>query len=556
MFHALLLGCLAGAASLVQAPARAQEPPRQAPANVPAAASVSTSTNEADAEPRFAIHEFEVEGNSVLSTLAIEAAVLPFLGDGRAMGDVEAARAALEKAYQAAGYLTVFVDVPEQRLDDAVVRLRVTEGRVERLRVTGSRWYDQGFIRDKLPALTPGGVPDFNAVQTEISAVTRDERRVQPVLRPGVAPGTVEVELKVTDKLPLSASIELNNRHAADTDPWRVQATLRYDNLFQRDHGIALTAITAPREPSQSKVLVANYSMPLQGGWAFAAYAVASDSVVEPLGAALVFGKGTTLGARWLRSHADAQSTHTLGFGFDIKNLKERVVAGSDALSTPLRYAPLQVSYTGSWPAADSGWSLNTTFVAALRSLLQRRIACPGNIGMVDQFACKREGADGGFAYLRGDLRHTRRFDNIPGEWAARLGWQLATQPLVSAEQFAAGGAETVRGYLEAEASGDHALLGSLEWRSPDFTPKKDSPQGSLLSKLQGLVFIDVARTNIQQPAAGQPGRIPLLGAGFGLRVRAGPGWSGEADLAWPHKRTRTTAAGDARLHLRVLGQF
>ncbi len=543
MFYALLLGCLAGATSLVHLPTLAQTTAPDQPRNVPG--------SDADAGPRFAIHEFEIEGNSVLSALAVEAAVLPFLGDTRAMADVEAARAALEKAYQAAGYLSVFVDVPEQRLDHAVVRLRVTEGQVDRLRVTGARWYDQGFIRDKLPALAPGSVPDFNAVQAQVAAINRDERRVQPVLRPGAAPGTVEVELKVTDKLPLAATVELHNRHAADTDAWRVQATLRYDNLFQRDHGIAVTAITAPRETAQSKVLVANYSLPLHGGWTFAAYAVASDSVLEPLGAALVVGKGSTVGARWLRNHADAQSSHTLGFGFDVKNLKERVIAGGDALSTPLRYAPLQLSYAGAWPAADHSWSLNTTLVAALRSLLQRRIPCPGNIGAVDQFACKREGADGGFSYWRADLKHTRRFDGLPGEWAARLGWQLATQPLVSAEQFAAGGAETVRGYLEAEASGDHALLGSLEWRSPGWALTDIAK-----SNLQGLVFIDVARTSVSQPSAGQPRRTPLLGAGFGLRLRAAPGWSGEADLAWPQKQTRASSAGQARLHLRVLGQF
>ncbi len=517
----------------------------------PAAPTPSPSAAPAAAELRFAIHEFEIEGNSVLGALAVEAAVLPFMGDNRSMADVEAARAALEKAYQTAGYLTVFVDVPEQRIDEAVVRLAVTEGRIERLRVTGSRYYDQGRILAQLPALATGGVPNFNAVQQQISALTREERRVQPVLRPGFEPGTVEVELKVTDQLPLTAGVELNNRHAADTDPWRLQATLRYGNLFQRDHGLAVTFITAPREPSQSMVLVANYSLPLDRGWSFVGYALASDSVVEPLGATQVIGKGNTIGARWLHGSATADASHTWGFGFDFKNVKERVVAGSDTLATPLRYAPLQWSYAGNWPGRDTSWSLTSSFVGALRNWLQRRVDCPGNIGPVDQFACKREGADGGFAYWRGDLRHTRRVAGIPGDWSARLAWQVATQPLVSAEQFAAGGAETVRGYLEAEASGDSALLGSLEWRSQNL-----APASGFVTSVQSIAFVDLARTRLSRAAAGQPARVPLAGVGFGLRVRAAPQWTGEADIAWSQKSTKVSPAGDARLHVRLAGQF
>ncbi|WP_341893424.1 POTRA domain-containing protein, partial [Variovorax sp. YR752] len=113
---ALAVGSLA-TPSFAQAQAQAQ-----APAAEPAAQ-----------ELRFDVLEYVIEGNSVLGTAAIEAAVMPHMGPQRSMVDVEAARAALEKIYQGAGYLTVFVDVPEQRVDGGVITLRVLEGRVERL---------------------------------------------------------------------------------------------------------------------------------------------------------------------------------------------------------------------------------------------------------------------------------------------------------------------------------------------------------------------------------------------------------------------------------------
>ena len=108
---------------------------------------VAAAQGAPEAAPRFDILEFEIEGNTALPATAIEKAVMPYMGPQRNLDDAEAARAALEKAYQSAGFLTVFVDLPEQRIDAGVVRLKVLEGRIERLYVTGSRYFDQGEIR-------------------------------------------------------------------------------------------------------------------------------------------------------------------------------------------------------------------------------------------------------------------------------------------------------------------------------------------------------------------------------------------------------------------------
>jgi hemolysin activation/secretion protein len=168
-----------------------------------------------------------------------------------------------------------------------------------------------------------------------------------------------------------------------------------------------------------------------------------------------------------------------------------------------------------------------------------------------DQFACKRQGADGGFATWRGDLRHTRRVAGVPGEWGLRLGWQLASQPLVPSEQYVVGGVDTVRGYLEAAASGDNGVLGSFEWRSP---PLLDP--GAHGIAMNGLLFVDGSHTNLIDVAAGQSAGTSLVGAGMGLRVRAAPTWSGAIDLAWPLRSTGTTPSRDAQFYLRLAGQF
>ena len=160
----------------------------------------------------FDVLEYRVEGNSMLPPITIERVLYPHLGQGKKIEDVEKARAELERRYRDAGYPTVLVDIPEQDVSASVVRLRVTEGRVDKVRVTGARYYSQGRILEKFPALTQGKVLYLPDVQKGLAEVNRTAgRRVTPILRPGKTPGTVEIDFRVDDTLPLHAALELDD---------------------------------------------------------------------------------------------------------------------------------------------------------------------------------------------------------------------------------------------------------------------------------------------------------------------------------------------------------
>ena len=529
------------------------------PAAVPVPTAVVTP-----AAPKFDILEYEITGNTRLSATQIEAAVLPFLGEQLSMAEVDAARAALEKAYQTAGYLSVFVDVPEQRVDGGVIRLAVLEGRVGLLRVTGARYYAQGRIRDAVPELAVGQVPNFNLVQQQLAEVSRgDERRVLPVTRAGRLPGTMEIDLQVEDRLPLGGSVELSNAAATGTDPLRMAVNLHYDNFLQRDHSIAMTVLGAPAALAQSKVFVFNYLAPLSGGSSLALSYVNSSSDLESLGGTRVLGRGTTMGLRYAMTRPLPNSTHSLSLGLDYKNLSEDVITSAGMIAAPLRYMPLQAGYNGSWWGESSQQQLSVTAVVGLRPLLQtQRADCQladGTFGSEDQFACKRRNADGGFSTLRFDWRGTQRLGAV--ELAGRLSAQLSTQALTSAEQFAVGGADTVRGYAEGAAAGDMGLLASLELRSRNLAPSLlaaiDASNSSRFSELVVYGFVDAARISLQGAEVGQQRRTPLLGSGLGLRLGVRPGISLALDWAQRHRPVPGHPDADSQhVHLRAALRF
>ncbi len=505
-------------------------------------------------EGRFDVMEFVVEGNSVLPALRIEEVVYPSLGEKKTIQDVEVARAALEKAYHDGGYLSVFVDIPEQEVGSGgKVRLRVTEGKVERLRVSGARYYALGRIKAKTPELAEGSVPYFPAVQKQLASVNQgSDRRVTPVMRPGRSPGKVEVELKVDDKPPLHGNVELNDRYSANTTKTRLNASARYDNLFQREHSLSLSVQTAPEKTSESKVFSATYVVPTDAGNYLAVYGVISESDVAAVGDVNVIGNGKIAGLRYivpLRARPDY--SHSLTVGADYKDFDETVnLQGADSSNTPISYLPLSLGYEGTWQGQNSQTKFGSTLNFALRGIADDQVECIAGV-FVDEFACKRYLGKANYAYLRLDLKHTRQFAN---GWSlqGRIAAQVANGPLISSEQFAAGGVDSVRGYTESAAAGDDGLIGGVELRMSSLSAGRQSLVDLGFTELIPYVFAEGATLRVQDALAGQTDRFDLLSAGLGLRFKGWGGLTGSLDLAYPFEAAGQVQAGDSRAHFKL----
>ena len=524
----MCLAFLPGLALAEQAPSPATAPP--------------SAPDDSKDDSRFDILEYDVAGNSVLPTLAIEEAVYPYLGEKKTVKNVEQARQALEKTYHDAGYLTVLVDIPEQEVKSGQVRLKVTEATVDRLKVTGSRYYSLGWIKQHTPSLAEGSVPYFPDVQKELTALARTpDRQVVPVLRAGKAPGTVEVDLQVKDNLPLHGSIEANNRYGPNTTHSRVTASLRYDNLWQRQHSLSLSYQVAPEKPAESSVLSGTYVIPGVGGQAYALYAVRSRSNVSAVGGFTALGKGNFYGLRWImpvRSR-DERYNHTLTFGADYKDSFESVVGSADTITTPIRYAPFMIQYAGNkrWEKAATQFDITANF--HLR----------GARNNDEEFANKRFDASANYFYMRGNVRHTQAL----GKWSvlAKMSGQAASGPLISNEQFAAGGADSVRGYLEAEALGDAGVQGTLELRTPPLL----NPATSGFEQIFALAFVDRAWLTVLSPLPSQQSGFSLSSAGVGLRLQR-KGLQFGLDWALPFKSLTYTQVRTPRIHASLAYEF
>ncbi|EQB01610.1 hypothetical protein L288_17725 [Sphingobium quisquiliarum P25] len=496
------------------------------------------------------ILNYQVEGNSVLSRKEIEQAVMPFLGPQRPLADVDQARTALMEAYHAKGFETVNVIIPAQEVQGGNIRLKVVEMRVGRLRVDGATYYSPEDIKDRMPSLKEGEVPNYNDLSRELAAVNRSQDRViAPTLRAGLEPGTVDIDLTVEDKLPLHGTLELNDRASANTERLKLSGSLTYANLFQLDHSLSLQGQISPQNPSESWAVSASYAVPIRNTpITLVAYGVHTDSDVAALGGINVLGSGDILGLRAIYSSISGDpaepTVHQFTAGLDYKSFKENLLAEDEdsAAYTPIDYAPLMVRYALSkrTPKFDFDFGIGASF--GLRGL-----------GADDvEFGLKRYNANANWSVLRGDASYTRK---LPGDWrvGGAVQWQYAGEPLISNEQFSLGGYDSVRGYYESFNLGDDGVSGQFQVDTPSLLA------AGLIRQLRLFTFVDGGYARIHDPLSVQDEHMRLLSVGGGLNLQLDYGLNGALSISRPLVDRASTLSdfGDGfRLQFRIWEQF
>lgn len=510
----------------------------------PIAAQAGDSAQGNKPEPHFYVDEYRVLGNTVLSAREIERVLYPLLGKDKTLTDVEAAKTALEKLYHDRGYNTVFVDIPPQRIEDGVVRLKVTEGRVEREQIHGAHYFAERDVIAALPAATPGEVLQTSKLQAELTAVNRatPDRSVVPILKAGSEPGTVDLALEVNDTLPLHASLELNNQATIDTRPLRSVATVSYDDMFDRLDMLSLQYQTTPQQLDQVRVVAANYIFhTLDFGLQPSLLYVNSNSTVPTAGTLGVIGVGEITGLRlaWALP-GEAASVQTLTFGADYKHFRNTINQNAtSALNTPITYLNLTLTYAGLWRADWRTTTFSISADAGPRGLVNNSTA----------FANDRFNGRANYFYLRGDLA----FDfKLPQGLRLRLraAGQAATEPLITNENLSIAGVDAVRGYLESEELGDKGIKGTVQLYSPVWHVN-ERQIGDL------FVFFDAGRDWIIDSLPGEPAGAELRSYGAGLDLL--PGQKNlTAGLTWAKALTAAsvTTAGSSRVLFFLRGAF
>ena len=219
------------------------------------------------------------------------------------------------------------------------------------------------------------------------------------------------------------------------------------------------------------------------------------------------------------------------------------VVSPVPVTHRPLEYLPLSLNYSASWhiPWSTLTWGLgisgNPWYSGSLKNLrnITGSTKSSGHwVTLNPSFSWQIPIHTNWLTTLRAD-----------GQWAS--------EPLISNEQFGAGGVNSVRGYHEGEVFGDSGWHVTLEEQTPPHMV------GIIFGKtplvIRGSVYMDYAQTYLLDPQ-GRPDGVALWGAGLGGVASIGSHLETRLLFSLPLSKTTITDAYRPFFNFALTAQF
>lgn len=487
---------------------------------------------QAPAVIRFDINRFDVSGNTLLPDDVVQAALQPFTGKDRDFGSVQKALEALEAVYHKRGFNVVQVELPEQELNQGVVKLKVVQTKIGKVKVDGQQFFTADNIRHSLPGLVEGQTPNIKKVSASLRMANENpSKKVTLQLESSDQDGEVDALLKVADEKVWKLGANLDNTGSPSTGKTHLGLLYQHANLFNLDHVLSLQYTTTLEKPSQVAIYGLGYHIPLYSLGdsvdIFANYSDVDSGVVTTISTGpgqgrgsdfAVAGKGKVFGVRYnhnLGRFGDYEPK--LSYGLDHKVFINDIQLGGFQLGKDVTVRPLSIAYFGTKPIKNGEINFSTT--------LLRNIPGGKNGGSADIEAV-RLGAAANYTILRWTANLSL---NLPADWQMRaaMNGQYTKDALIPGEQFGAGGSTSVRGFNERELANDTGFQVNLELYSPNWCRGSDSTP--LQCRL--VLFYDGAHAERNKALPGEVESATIGSVGLGWRVLLGRYMSAQMDL-------------------------
>lgn len=469
----------------------------------------------------------------------------PFLHQTVTEQAVQKIRRTIAHYYRSVGHPLVVVQVPEQEASKGVLLLLVLESRVGEVKLEGNSWTSNQRLREYF-RLRPNQVIDEGHLMNDVHFVNRNPfRRIDVIYAPGAEPGTTDVTLKATEKRSFRFYTGADNSGVDPIGQGRYRAGFNWGNALGLDHIMAYQYTMA----LDTKLFYAHtgeYIIPLP--WKHVLDVFGGYSHVEPKKT-----KGIRRNKGWslqtslrytipLKVYSSYE--HEISGGFDFKRTNNTFEFSEDypRFGNNVNLTQLLVSYTGSFRRERFQLDFDSHLYWS-----------PGKC-LADQtnqaYDSLRPGAKNRWFYFRGSCAYLQ---TLPYEYSFSLvsRGQYSSQTLLPSEQFGLGGYDTVRGYEQRELNKDHAILVSLEGRSPPLHFLKHKRDA-----LQFLLFADYGWGNNRQNVPCGETAAYLFGAGPGVRYSI-PHYL-TTQLDWGIKLHKKTAygGGNSMFHFSITAAY
>lgn len=409
------------------------------------------------------VKQFQFAGNTVFPDETLAFLVSGYTGKSITPEELHDAVDIISLHYYNSGYANSGALIPNQSVENGIIRIEIVEGRLDRIDITGNTRLREGYIRRRMVSLKDKkNIPlNITRVRNRLKMLRQDPRiqNINARLTPGIEPGIAVLEVEVKEEKPFHIDISADNHRPPAIGSY--QGTLALSHINLSGLGDTLAAEYSLTEGLDAWDI--SYSIPVTrwdtivgAGMERSESVVVSDSFAEldirsettryfcflnhPVYKTLE--TELTLGLK-LEKHEN--NTYLLGEPFSFS----KGVYQGESENTVLRFSQQWVQR-----------SMNQ--VIALYSSF--------NFGIEDDetdnqaFETYQE-----FESWLGQAQYIRRPELFDSTMLLSAKIQYADDPLLPSEKFALGGNSSVRGYRENRITSDTGVNISFEWRIPVF---------------------------------------------------------------------------------------
>lgn len=398
-------------------------------------------------------------GHTQIMETDLQLLVVDNLGKKLGFNELQAVADSVSNFYRGKGYFVARAYLPQQEIKDGIVEIAVLEGKVGAATVKqdGSirthASVAQGLLNTNVPV---GSIVQEKALE-RAALLANDLPGIDASINldPGAQTGETNVTLNTTEGKIFSASVDLDNHGNRFTGQYRLGTTLSLNSPFGFGDQLGLRLMHTDEKLAMIR---GSYSMPVGSNGARAGLAI-SRVVFEVIPTAGISPKG--------------DSTQYTVFGlYPLERQRDRSIF-------------LSANYDHKEQRNNSGAGTideRTLNVLTLGASMQSRDSLGGGgigfanisvgLGALDIKDPTIRGADatnpranGSFAKLGMQASRIQRLNGTFSLYGG-INFQLASKNLDSAEKFALGGANGVRGYPSGEGSGDEGYVAQLELRA------------------------------------------------------------------------------------------
>jgi len=487
------------------------------------------------------VEKFIFSGNSVMSSDELGRLVRDYEGKALTFSDIQKVADLITTAYWKQNHVTAKAYIPEQKIENNVIKIALQEGKIGTVTVKGDHpYYSTEFIEKHFSPVLKQSSFDQDSLERALLVLNDYPKlKVTAVLVPGAEPGTSDIVVTADNSMPVFLTLDYNNfgsKYVSGRS--RFGATLDIGNLLKEGSLLSIKGQTG-ENPNEYWYGRAYYSLPLNtlGTRIGAYYAYGNIEVGREFEILDIVGKSRSFGLSLTHPFIKKRlETLIAEFDIDFKDSKLFTINDTVLNHDKVSSVRLGVNYER---ADTSGKTFASLYVTQ---------GLGHNLGGMENHdpMASRTDADNSFTKVNVNAVRLQRLS--PSFFIlAKASGQLASDSLVVSEQYFIGGQDSVRGYVQGERAGDSGYSVTGELRVSPFTNKE---------MVQFVFFADNGTVYTRNPAVGELKHHSLTGAGGGIRLNLPYEFNIKADVGLPIFPSTTLNGDHLMFYLQASKRF